>query len=225
MTKEMISFAIVGDEQVVDEIPLAEINTVEYILDDTNRADESVLSLQELEKARRFQFAMQITTVKGGHNSGRTYCLQVSDYFKLVQRKNSSSDVLITGIVVENRILHGILMMMSIRPPPRPSAISSFPTSSRWLGRPAKWRRPRPASRRARTASARCPARADSPAPYAPRNEHHTILAHRPRSSDASRVWGGIAQSEQRDKARAGRTRDSGRADGRQGAWAETRRE
>ena len=105
MTKEMISFAIVGDEQVVDEIPLAEINTVEYILDDTNRADESVLSLQELEKARRFQFAMQITTVKGGHNSGRTYCLQVSDYFKLVQRKNSSSDVLITGIVVENRIL------------------------------------------------------------------------------------------------------------------------
>jgi hypothetical protein len=79
VTKETISFAIIGEDQVVDEIPLAEIDAVEEILDESQRtADESLLSLQEMEKVRRFRFALQITTSPGGYNSGRTYCLQVS---------------------------------------------------------------------------------------------------------------------------------------------------
>ena len=74
----MISFTLVDNDLIVDEIPLAEVDGIYDMLESAHSADKSVLSLEELERAHRFKFALEIVTAKTGHNSGRTYFLQVS---------------------------------------------------------------------------------------------------------------------------------------------------
>ena len=76
VTRNIISFALLGEEYVVDEIPLAEIDSIDDMVDSTRPAGGSTLSLEDMEKARVFKYALQIVTNKLGHNAGRTYFLQ-----------------------------------------------------------------------------------------------------------------------------------------------------
>ena len=91
VTKEMIGFARVGENILIDTIPLAE---VEFIRD-MHSIDE------EIDKAK-FLNALMITTIPEVHNSGRTYYLQassdehckriVSDWIKLASKARLNAE-------------------------------------------------------------------------------------------------------------------------------------
>ncbi len=78
VSKDVISFALVDDDTIVDEIPLAQVDTIQDMLDISHPEASDVLSLQDMEKSRRFHHSFQIATIAGGHNSGRSYCLQAA---------------------------------------------------------------------------------------------------------------------------------------------------
>ncbi len=69
VTKDIISFAFVGDENQIDYIPLSEIEFVKEMKDIANPSDAGGTSDHE------DRYRLQIATVLTGHNSGRAYYL------------------------------------------------------------------------------------------------------------------------------------------------------
>jgi hypothetical protein len=67
ITKEIIGFARVGENILIDTVPLAEVESIR----DMHSIDEDVDSA-------KFLNALMITTIPEGYNSGRTYYLQAS---------------------------------------------------------------------------------------------------------------------------------------------------
>jgi hypothetical protein len=76
VTKSIIAFALINEEHIVDEIPLAQVDALEDMHNVAPDGSE-LLSLTDVDQTRRFRHAIQIATAKNGHNSGRTYRLQV----------------------------------------------------------------------------------------------------------------------------------------------------
>ncbi len=79
-TNEVIAFAKVGEETLLDAIPLAEVTSIEPMQSAEQKETEK--STSEVENA--FEVAVdnsngiQIRTRKDGHNAGRKYYLQAS---------------------------------------------------------------------------------------------------------------------------------------------------
>jgi hypothetical protein len=73
-TRDSISFAHIGDDKVLDKIPLNEVVAVERVLSSANRA--LAPSLLALENAVDFSRSFQIRTIPNGYNAGRKYFLQ-----------------------------------------------------------------------------------------------------------------------------------------------------
>ncbi len=69
ITKDMISFAFVSDDNQIDYIPLEEIEFVKEMKDIANPSDAGGTSDHE------DRYRLQIATVLTGHNSGRAYYL------------------------------------------------------------------------------------------------------------------------------------------------------
>ncbi len=74
VTKELISFAFVDDENQIDYIPLAEIEFVKEMKDIANASASEGGGKTEHED----RFRLQIATVVTGYNSGRAYQLSTS---------------------------------------------------------------------------------------------------------------------------------------------------
>jgi hypothetical protein len=73
LTREVMAFAYVGDNNMLDYVPLCEITGIENLDHDIDhRGASNVL----FEKAVSVSHALQIQTVAEGHNSGRKYFLQ-----------------------------------------------------------------------------------------------------------------------------------------------------
>jgi hypothetical protein len=72
MTKDIISFAFVADENQIDYIPLEEIEFVKEMKDIANPSDAGGTSDHD------DRHRLQIATVLTGHNSGRAYYLATS---------------------------------------------------------------------------------------------------------------------------------------------------
>ena len=66
LTIDLIAFAQVGDDIMIDQIPLEQVESVKSM----DSFDD-----QDIDKAK-FLNALMITTSPDGHNSGRTYYLQ-----------------------------------------------------------------------------------------------------------------------------------------------------
>jgi hypothetical protein len=79
-TNEVIAFAKVGEDTLLDAIPLAEVTSIEPMQSAEQKDTEK--SASEVENA--FEVAVdnsngiQIRTTKSGHNAGRKYYLQAS---------------------------------------------------------------------------------------------------------------------------------------------------
>ncbi len=74
LTKELISFAFVGDENQIDYIPLSEVEFVKEMKDIANASASDVGGKADHED----RFRVQIATVLTGYNSGRAYQLSTS---------------------------------------------------------------------------------------------------------------------------------------------------
>ncbi len=72
-TKNIIAFAYVGDNNMLDYVPLCEICGIDNLDHEVDQRGSSTL---QLEKAVNALHALQIQTVPEGHNSGRKYFLQ-----------------------------------------------------------------------------------------------------------------------------------------------------
>ncbi len=72
VTKDIISFAFVADENQIDYIPLEEIEFIKEMKDIANPSDAGGTSDHE------DRHRLQIATVLTGHNSGRAYYLATS---------------------------------------------------------------------------------------------------------------------------------------------------
>jgi hypothetical protein len=81
ITKEVISFAFVGQETELDYIPLDEVEFIKEMKDIV--VDSKAVHI--IESEGKETFALQIATVKDGHNSGRPYYLQVLDRQSLTE--------------------------------------------------------------------------------------------------------------------------------------------
>ena len=92
MTKEVISFAFVGDDNELDYVPLDEVEFVKEM----DIAVESK-AVHVVESEARETFAIQIATIRDGHNSGRPYYLQVTEHksftelMQLLQRNSKAA--------------------------------------------------------------------------------------------------------------------------------------
>ena len=73
ITKDIVSFAFVGEDQQIDHIPLSEIDFVIEMKDQENQAG------LEATAAQADQYKVQIATVEDGYNSGRVYYLATRD--------------------------------------------------------------------------------------------------------------------------------------------------
>ena len=74
VTKELLSFAFVGDENQIDYIPLAEIEFIKEMKDIANASATDAGGKADHED----RFRLQIATVVTGYNSGRAYQLSTS---------------------------------------------------------------------------------------------------------------------------------------------------
>jgi hypothetical protein len=74
----MLAFAMESGDLILDRIPLAEVTTIEEMIDKNEDLNEGTqnISLEDFEKEQKFACAFQIHTIKHGFNSGRTYCLK-----------------------------------------------------------------------------------------------------------------------------------------------------
>ena len=70
----MISISFVNDDKEIDYIPLSEIEHVKDILE-KEKVAHFAISEHERTAANNF-FALQISTIRDGHNSGRIYYLR-----------------------------------------------------------------------------------------------------------------------------------------------------
>jgi hypothetical protein len=77
-TNEVIAFAKVGEQTLLDAIPLAEVTSIEPMLNSEQNSTEKSTSESTFEVAVENSNAMQIRTIKNGHNAGRKYYLQAS---------------------------------------------------------------------------------------------------------------------------------------------------
>ena len=73
ITKDIVSFAFVGEDQQIDHIPLSEIDFVIEMKDQENQAG------LEATAAQADQYKVQIATVEDGYNSGRVYRFAMRD--------------------------------------------------------------------------------------------------------------------------------------------------
>jgi hypothetical protein len=77
-TDEVIAFAKVGEETLLDAIPLVEVISIETMQTSEHKDTEKSLSENTFEVAVDISNAIQIRTKKDGYNAGRKYCLKVS---------------------------------------------------------------------------------------------------------------------------------------------------
>jgi len=75
ITKEIVSFAFIGDDQQIDHIPLSEIDFVVDMKDHEIQAGLEATAVQGADD----QYKLQIATKKDGYNSGRVYRFATSD--------------------------------------------------------------------------------------------------------------------------------------------------
>ena len=91
ITKEIISFAFVGEEKELDYVPLCEVEFIKEMKD----LAVDVNSISDADGTKE-SFSFQNETIKGGHNSGRPYYIQLRDRESLDQlmaliKKNSKA--------------------------------------------------------------------------------------------------------------------------------------
>jgi hypothetical protein len=77
-TNEVIAIARVGEQTLLDAIPLAEVTNIETMQNLEHRDNEKSLSENTFEVAVDNSHAFQIRTTKEGYNAGRKYYLQAS---------------------------------------------------------------------------------------------------------------------------------------------------
>jgi hypothetical protein len=77
-TNEVIAFAKVGEEILLDAIPLVEVTSIETMQSLEHKDTEKSLSENTFEVAVDISNAIQIRTKKDGYNAGRKYFLQAS---------------------------------------------------------------------------------------------------------------------------------------------------
>ena len=75
LTKDVISFAFVGEDSQIDHIPLAEIEFVKEM----KEAFDAHGDADQKEGAHNDQHKLQIATLPTGYNSGRVYYLATRD--------------------------------------------------------------------------------------------------------------------------------------------------
>jgi hypothetical protein len=85
-THEVIAFAKVGEETLLDAIPLAEVTSIEPMQSAEQKDVETSASDVEnaFEVAVDYSNGIQIRTMNSGHNAGRKYYLQASSTEELV---------------------------------------------------------------------------------------------------------------------------------------------
>ncbi len=90
ITKDIISFAFVGDDNQIDYIPLADIEFVKEMKDIANASAGDPEGKTDHED----RYRLQIATVLTGHNSGRAYQLSTkskSSLQSLLDRLNKNA--------------------------------------------------------------------------------------------------------------------------------------
>jgi hypothetical protein len=151
ITKELISFAFVGDENQIDYIPLAEIEFVKEMKDIANASASDAGGKADHEDRHR----LQIATVLTGYNSGRAYQLSTSSKASLDEilshlaknakaaRKRAGTKTLFRMLQTkvrkryESPLTQGMMAMMigavSAAPHPSPPVLS-HPRPRRFVG-------------------------------------------------------------------------------------------
>ena len=77
-TNEVIAFAKVGQEMLLDAIPLVEVISIETMQTLEHKDTEKSLSENTFEVVVDISYAFQIRTKKDGYNAGRKYYLQAN---------------------------------------------------------------------------------------------------------------------------------------------------
>jgi hypothetical protein len=142
VTKELISFAFVGDENQIDYIPLAEVEFIKEMKDIANASDVGGKSDHE------DRFRLQIATILTGYNSGRAYQLSTSSKASLdslidhlsknakAARKRAGTKTLFRMLQTkvrkryESQLTQSLMALMigavSSGPPPTPTTVSAL---------------------------------------------------------------------------------------------------
>jgi hypothetical protein len=81
ITNEVISFAFAKDEMEIDYIPLSEIEFIKEMTEVLERRSSIVQDVGDGHPEE--SHALQISTMKDGHNSGRAYYLRVESQEKM----------------------------------------------------------------------------------------------------------------------------------------------
>ena len=83
-TNEVIAFAKLGEQTLLDAIPLAEVASIEPMKSAEQKETEKSQSENAFEVAVDNSNAIQIRTKRDGHNAGRKYFLQASSAEELI---------------------------------------------------------------------------------------------------------------------------------------------